>query len=50
MSIYADHAATTPLMPEALEAMLPFLRENFGNPSSLHGWAKPARKAAMREA
>ena len=43
--IYADHAATTPLMPEALEAMLPFLKENFGNPSSLHGWAKPARKA-----
>lgn len=43
--IYADHAATTPLMPEALDAMLPFLREDFGNPSSLHGWAKPARKA-----
>ena len=47
--IYADHAATTPLMPEALEAMLPFLKENFGNPSSLHGWAKAARKA-MEEA
>ena len=47
--IYADHAATTPLMPEALEAMLPFLKENFGNPSSLHGWAKVARKA-MEEA
>ena len=43
--IYADHAATTPLMPEALGAMLPFLKEDFGNPSSLHGWAKPARKA-----
>ena len=43
--IYADHAATTPLMPEALEAMLPFLREDFGNPSSLHGWSKPARRA-----
>ena len=43
--IYADHAATTPLMPEALEAMLPFLKDDFGNPSSLHGWAKPARKA-----
>lgn len=47
--IYADHAATTPLMPEALDAMLPFLKENFGNPSSLHGWAKAARKA-MEEA
>ena len=43
--IYADHAATTPLMPEALEAMLPFLKEDFGNPSSLHGWANPARMA-----
>ena len=43
--IYADHAATTPLMPEALEAMLPFLKEDFRNPSSLHGWVKPARKA-----
>lgn len=43
--IYADHAATTPLMPEALDAMLPFLKEDFGNPSSLHGWAKPAKKA-----
>ncbi len=43
--IYADHAATTPLMQEALEAMLPFVKDDFGNPSSLHGWAKPARKA-----
>ena len=43
--IYADHAATTPLMPEALEAMLPFLKENFGNPSSQHGWAKPVKQA-----
>lgn len=43
--VYADHAATTPLMPEALEAMLPFMKDDFGNPSSLHGWAKPARKA-----
>ena len=43
--IYADHAATTPLMPEAFEAMLPFLKGDFGNPSSLHGWAKPVRKA-----
>lgn len=43
--IYADHAATSPLAPEALEAMLPFLRENFGNPSSLHHRAKPARDA-----
>ncbi len=47
--IYADHAATTPLMPEALEAMLPFLKENFGNPSSIHSWARNPREA-VREA
>jgi cysteine desulfurase len=33
MSIYLDHAATTPLRREALEAMLPYLGEQFGNPS-----------------
>lgn len=38
--IYADHAATTPLMLEALEAMLPFMKEEFGNPSSIHSWAR----------
>lgn len=43
--VYADHAATTPLLLEALEAMLPFLKESFGNPSSLHGWSRPARRA-----
>lgn len=43
--IYADHAATTPLMPEALDAMLPFFKDDFGNPSSLHGWSKLAKKA-----
>lgn len=43
--IYADHAATTPLMPEALEAMLPYLMSDFGNPSSLHGWSRAARTA-----
>lgn len=45
--IYADHAATTPLMPEAFEAMLPFLREEFGNPSSLHSWARGPRNAVV---
>ena len=43
--IYADHAATTPLLPEALEAMLPWLKEGFGNPSSLHSYGREARKA-----
>lgn len=47
--IYADHAATTPLSDVAWEAMVPFLRGDFGNPSSLHSWAKKP-KAAIAEA
>jgi cysteine desulfurase len=43
MPIYLDHAATTPLRHEALEAMLPFLTGEFGNPSSLHGPGRRAR-------
>ena len=43
--IYADHAATTPLKPEALEAMMPWLKDGFGNPSSLHSFGRKARKA-----
>ena len=34
--VYLDHVAATPLLPEALEAMLPFLKGDFGNPSSMH--------------
>ncbi len=45
MPIYLDHAATTPLRSEALEAMLPFLTVDFGNPSSLHGPGRRARAA-----
>ena len=39
--IYLDHNATTPVAPEALDAMLPFFGEHYGNPSSEHafGWA-----------
>ena len=33
--VYADHAATTPLMPNALEAMLPFMKGDFGNPKGV---------------
>jgi cysteine desulfurase len=44
MAIYLDHAATSPLRPEVLEAMLPFLREHAGNPSSLHGSGRRARQ------
>ena len=43
--IYADHAATTPLSKTALEAMLPFLQGEFGNPSSLHAWSRVPKKA-----
>ena len=43
--IYLDHAATTPLHPAALEAMLPFLESKFGNPSSLHHLGREAKFA-----
>jgi len=45
MPIYLDHAATTPLRPEVLEAMLPFLGGTFGNPSSSHVFGRQAREA-----
>jgi cysteine desulfurase len=45
MPIYLDHAATTPLRPEALEAMLPHLGGAFGNPSSAHALGRAARNA-----
>ena len=52
-SIYLDHAATTPVRPEVLEAMLPFLGEAaFGNPSSAHRFGRTARaglEGAKRE-
>jgi cysteine desulfurase len=42
---YLDHAATTPMRPEAVEAMLPFLSDQFANPSGSHRFAREARKA-----
>jgi len=44
MAIYLDHAATSPLRPEVLEAMLPYLREHHGNPSSIHASGRRARQ------
>ncbi|RJO66569.1 MAG: cysteine desulfurase [Myxococcales bacterium] len=43
--IYLDHNATTPVHPEVVEAMLPYLREHFGNPSSGHVYGQRAHAA-----
>jgi len=43
--VYFDNAATTPLDPEVLNAMLPFLSQHYGNPSSLHGPGRQVRAA-----
>ena len=43
--VYLDHAATTPMRPDAVEAMLPFLTERFANPSGSHRFARDARRA-----
>ncbi len=45
MPIYLDHAATTPVRREVVDAMLPFLTESFGNPSSAHTFGRAARAA-----
>jgi cysteine desulfurase len=39
-----DHAATTGVLPEVLEAMLPFFTERYGNPSSVHAWGRAAHQ------
>ncbi len=46
--IYLDHNATTPLHPQAREAMLPFLGDAFGNPSSYHRLGREAKAAVDR--
>ncbi|MBO4502279.1 MAG: cysteine desulfurase NifS [Candidatus Methanomethylophilus sp.] len=48
-AVYLDNAATTPMRKEALEAMLPYFIEQYGNPSSIHGASKGPR-TAVREA
>ena len=49
MKVYLDYGATTPVKSEVLTALLPYLKENFGNPSSIHEWGRIAR-AAVDEA
>ena len=45
MPIYLDHNATTPIMPGVLDAMLPFLSEQYGNPSSSYALGRAAKEA-----
>ncbi len=46
VGVYLDHNATTPIASEVLDAMLPYLREQFGNPSSDHALGRRAHEAA----
>src|SRR5438477_6554601 len=43
-SVYLDHAATTGVLPEVLDAMLPYYTEKYGNPSSVHAWGRAAHQ------
>ena len=43
--IYFDHAATTPVRGEVVEAMIPYIGEHFGNPLSLHAYGEKPREA-----
>ncbi|HEX8546580.1 MAG TPA: cysteine desulfurase family protein [Cytophagaceae bacterium] len=45
MTIYLDNAATTPLDPEVLDAMMPYLAKHYGNPSSIHSLGRETRAA-----
>lgn len=45
MRVYFDNAATTPLAPEVIEEMLPYLHTHFGNPSSVHSHGRETRSA-----
>ena len=48
MPVYLDHNATTPILPAVVDAMLPYLREHFGNPSSGHVYGRRAHDAVAR--
>jgi len=46
--VYFDNAATTPVSDEVVQAMLPYLREQFGNPSSIYSYGREARLAVEK--
>ena len=45
MKVYADNAATTPVSKEVVDAMMPYLTDKWGNPSSLHTMGQVAKEA-----
>ena len=45
---YLDHVATNPLHPQVLEAMMPYFREEFGNPLSVYEYGSRAKTAMER--
>lgn len=45
MQVYLDNAATTPIAPEVLAEMMPYLTDNFGNPSSIHAYGRKTKSA-----
>ena len=45
MKIYLDNAATTPMDPEVVDAMIPVMKNHFGNPSSIHSWGREVKTA-----
>jgi cysteine desulfurase len=46
--VYLDHNSTTPIDPEVVKAMLPYLSEHFGNPSNIHWFGRETREAIAR--
>ncbi|HRH52853.1 MAG TPA: aminotransferase class V-fold PLP-dependent enzyme, partial [Chitinophagales bacterium] len=45
MRVYLDNAATTQLEPKVIEAMMPYLQQYYGNPSSIHSFGRETRAA-----